>query len=149
MSRRGLTRAPDPHAGPLVAIATRRDMFGTLGAMLLLTAAEAGPAKAAELDGRLLGLCDKAVALHAENVAATDAIDAAGLHLSSEEGAAVWEAVYAKSATWHELCAEIADIPARTPEGSIGKVKVLRRVVALEEPLVASLCRDLLGSARA
>jgi hypothetical protein len=54
MSRRALTRAPNPHAAPPVAIATRRDLFGTFGAMLLLSAAEAGPAKAAELDGNLL-----------------------------------------------------------------------------------------------
>ncbi len=149
MSRRTLQRAPDPHAAPPVAIATRRDLFGTMGALLLLTAVEAGPAKAAELDGELLGLCDEAVALHAENVVATDSIDAAGLRLSSEEGAAAWEAVYARSATWHELCAEIAALPARTPEGLRGKAIVLRRVVALEEPLVASLCRDLLGRAGA
>ena len=49
MSRRTLTRAPDPHMPPPVAIATRRDLFGTMGALLLLSAAEAGPAKAAEL----------------------------------------------------------------------------------------------------
>ena len=36
-------------------------------------------------------------------------------------------------------------MPARTPEGLRAKAIVLRRVVALEEPLVASLCRDLLG----
>ncbi len=149
MSRSTFQRAPDPHSIPPTSLATRRDLFGTMGAMLLLTAAEAGPAKAAELDGQLLGLCDEAVALHAENVAATDAIDAAGLRLSSEEGAAAWEAVYARSATWHDLCAEIAALPARTPEGLRGKAIVLRRVVALEEPLVASLCRDLLGRAGA
>ena len=57
MSRRTLSRAPNPHAAPPVAIATRRDLFGTMGAMLLLTAAEAGTAKAAELDGNLLEAC--------------------------------------------------------------------------------------------
>ncbi len=147
MSRRTSTRAPDPHAAPPVSIATRRDLFGTMGALLLLTAAEAGPAKAAELDGELLALCDEAVALHKENVAATDAIEAAGLMHSGPGSAAAWAVVYHRSATWRDLCAEIADLPARTPEGLIGKAKVLRRVVALEEPLVASLCRDLLGRA--
>ena len=133
---------PHPHSGAEPAPGTTRVRRHP---SLLLTAAEAGPAKAAELDGELLSLCDEAVALHAENVAATDAIDAAGLPYSSPQNVAVWTAVYARSATWHELCAEIAALPARTPEGLGGKAIVLRRVVALEEPLVASLCRDLLG----
>ncbi len=147
MSRRTLTRAPDPHAAPPVSVATRRDLFGTMGAMLLLTAVEAGPAKAAELDGELLALCDEAVALHeAGDVALETLLDAVqdGTRPAVAKGDD-WEAVYAESATWHDLCAQIADIPARTPEGLLGKAKVLRRVVALEEPLVASLCRDLLG----
>ncbi len=151
MSRRILTRTPDPHAAPPVSIVTRRDLFGTMGAMLLLTAAEAGPAKAAELDGELLSLCDEAVALHASSDVATDRLlDAIqdGTRPAVARGND-WDAVYAQTAAWHALCARIADIPARTPEGLIGKAKLLRRVVALEEPLVASLCRDLLGRAGA
>ncbi len=58
MSGRTLTRAPNPHQAPPVPIATRRDLFGTMGALLLLTAAEAGPAKAAELDGDLIAMCN-------------------------------------------------------------------------------------------
>ena len=145
MSRRTLTRAPNPHQAPPVSATTRRDLFGTMGGLLLLSAAEAGSAKAAELDGELLALCDEAVALHQESVAATDAIDTANLPFSSREDRAAWEAVYVRSATWRELCEQIAALPARTPEGLVGKARVLRRVVALEEPMVASLCRDLLG----
>ncbi len=147
MSRRTSTRAPDPHQAPPVSVATRRDLFGTMGALLLLTAAEAGPAKAAELDGELLALCDEAVALHKRQETAFDAMEEAGLLLSNPANRPAWDAIYADTDTWHDLCAEIADLPARTPEGLIGKAKVLRRVVALEEPLVASLCRDLLGRA--
>ena len=132
-------------AVPPVSAATRRDLFGTMGAMLLLTAAEAGPAKAAELDGNLLALCNEAVALHEASTDATDAIMATDPPLARLQSTAAWKAVYARSATWHELCAEIADMPARTPEGLRAKAIVLRRVIALEEPLVASLCRDLLG----
>ena len=151
MSRRTHQPAPDPHQAPPVSIATRRDLFGTMGAMLLLTAAEAGPAKAAELDGELLALCHEAVALHDAGDAMLEALLDA-VQDGSRPGVAGgndWDAMYAQSATWHELCAQIADIPARTPEGLVGKATVLRRVVALDEPLVASLCRDLLGRAGA
>ena len=145
MSRRTLQQAPNPQQAPPVSTATRRDLFGTMGALLLLSATEAGQAKASELDGELLALCDEAVALHQGSVAATDAIDAPGLMQGSPKDEAAWEAAYARSATWRDLCEEIAALPARTPEGLVGKARVLRRVVALEEPLVASLCRDLLG----
>jgi hypothetical protein len=117
--------------------------------MLLLTAAEAGPAKAAELDGELLSLCTEAVALHEQQMAANDAIQAFGLLSSSPEGRAAWDAIYARTPLWDDLCDQIADLPARTPEGLRGKAMVLRRSVALEEPLVASLCRDVLGRAGA
>ena len=136
-------------AVPPVPSATRRDLFGTIGAMLLLSAAEAGPAKAAELDGELLALCDQAVAIHEQDAVAFDAIEDAGLEMNSPAGKAAWDAIYARSATWRDLCDRITDLPARTPEGMAGKAKVLRRVVALEEPLVASLCRDILGRAGA
>ncbi len=144
MSRRTLPRAPSLHLPPPVSAATRRDLFGTMGALLLLTAAEAGPAKAAELDGELLALCDEAVALHEGDVAIIDAMEAANLSLCGPRGKTAWEAVYAHSDTWRDLCEQIAALPARTPEGLVAKAKVLRRVVALEEPLVASLCRDVL-----
>lgn len=145
MSHRTLQRVPSTHEAPPVSSATRRDLFGTMGALLLLTAAEAGLAKAAELDGELLALCDEAVMLHEGSVAMTDAIEAADPALYGPGSKVAWEAVYARSDAWRDLCAQIAVLPARTPEGLIGKARVLRRVVALEEPLVASLCRDVLG----
>ena len=78
MSRRTLTRAPNPHAAPPVSAATRRDLFGTMGALLLLTAAEAGTTKAAELDGELLECCAEATALEAHAKALTNGIPSSG-----------------------------------------------------------------------
>ena len=78
MSRRTLTRALDPHAVPPVSAGTRRDLFGTMGAMLLLTAAEAGTTKAAELDGELLECCAEAAALEAHAKALTNGIPSSG-----------------------------------------------------------------------
>ena len=53
--------------------------------------------------------------------------------------------IWQRTSRWHELCAEIAATPARTPEGMRAKARVLADVIALDEPMVASLCSDLLG----
>jgi hypothetical protein len=109
-------------------------------AMFALIAAEAGIAKAEELDGELLALCREAVEIHAEADRMSLAMDLPGGDTNE-----AWEAAYAKSGRWRDICTEIADIPARTPEGLRGKAAVLADVVALDQPLVASLCSDLLG----
>jgi hypothetical protein len=51
---RRVPRAPNPGAPPPVSIATRRTLFGTVGALMLLTDAEAGQGKAAEVDAEPL-----------------------------------------------------------------------------------------------
>ena len=43
MSRRTLTRAPDPHRPPPVPIATRQDLFDSMGALLLPPGINGGP----------------------------------------------------------------------------------------------------------
>ena len=50
-------------AAPSLAEATRRDIWAQAGALLLLSAAAAGPSKAAELDGELLACIAEADAL--------------------------------------------------------------------------------------
>ena len=78
MSRRILTQAPNPNAAPPVSTATRRDVFGTMGALLLLTATEAGTAKAVELDSELLECCAEAAVLEARAKALTKGIQSSG-----------------------------------------------------------------------
>ena len=131
MSRRALTRAPNPHAAPPVAIATRRDLFGTMGAMLLLTAAEAGTAKAAELDGRLLAAVREWQPWDRERRAVNaiyrefpDSHAPDGRHIADERFDAYTD-------QWHALVDEIVETPARTPEGIMVKATVLRS--ALED----------------
>ena len=119
----------------------RRAVAGSGVAMLVLAAAAAGQAKADELDGELLALCNEACDIHANSVRIEDDYEAQGLPIPYE--ALIWP----ETARWHALCAEIAETPARTPEGMRAKARVLADVTALEEPLVASLCSDLLGRA--
>ena len=159
MSRRTVTRAPDPHAAPPVAIATRRDLFGTMGAMFLLTAAEAGPAKAAELDGELLECCAAAMAIDRESNRLWDAAVAAAA--DSPAGHPAWRAYDdnedATLGEWHDLVHQISDTPARTPEGLRMKAAVARSAMPGErkddlapcDRLALSLYADMLGSAHA
>ena len=153
MSRRTLQRAPNPHQAPPVSVATRRDLFGTMGAMLLLTAAEAGPAKAAELDGELLADCADFETINRAHVAS--GYDAS---LSDAHCAAV-------SATRYGLLDRITRAVPRTPEGLVAKVQAVRTALHTDVPemladtfldcalpyhlLADSLCRDLLGRAGA
>ena len=109
--------------------------------MLVLAAAAAGSAKAEELDGKLLALCNEACDIHAETNRVEDEHEAQGLPVPYET--LIWPRV----CRWHELCAEIAETPAHTPEGMRAKARVLADVIALDDPLVASLCSDLLGRA--
>ncbi len=145
-----LNRAPNPHQAPPVSIATRRDLFGTMGAMLLLTAAEAGPAKAAELDGELLACC-------AELQAADRDLAAAEADASVDV-----EDIGPFCDRRDTLVAAVTALPARTPEGLRCKAEALRATLAADVPgaqpngfwdevaqpherLAMSLCRDLLG----
>jgi hypothetical protein len=114
---------------------------------LLLLAAVTGVAKAHEPDGELIRMCNEAVKDHAASLKIERKI-VTRLKYGTPESAAAWKAICARTNRWFELCDRIADTPARTPEGIRAKASVLVPVVAMEEPLVASLCRDLLGSVR-
>ncbi len=154
MSGRTLQRAPDPHQAPPVAAATRRDLFGAVGALLLLTAAEAGAAKAVELDGELLTACASLRLVDLDLAAAE--VDG---RMEVEDMAPVCDHRDA-------VLAAISRLPARTPEGLRCKAEALRATLAMDVPgaqawgkweevaqphedLAMSLCRDLLGRAGA
>ena len=64
---RALTRTPNPHQAPTLSASARRDLFGSMDALLLLSAAEAGPAKAAKLGGELLACCAEFTAIDRES----------------------------------------------------------------------------------
>ena len=157
MSRRTLARPVLPQHVP--ASATRRNLFGSMGALLLLTAAEAGPAKAGELDGELLACCAEALAIEYESnrlYAVCCALQSRSL--SSRLADAAYDAHEdATLDTWHELVDRICDLPARTPEGLRQKAAVARSAVPTErrdEPdpvdrLAWSVFGDVLGRAGA
>ena len=153
MSGRTLQRAPDPHQAPPVAAATRRTLFGTVGAMLLLSAAEAGAAKAAELDGELLALCEAFQQINHDYVAANY-----DLTLTQERS----EFLYDER---RKLVLQIVALAAKTPEGLVAKARAARAAMHADVPeylcetffdcadyhdlLADSLCRDMLGRAEA
>lgn len=139
-----LTRAPDPHQAPPVSAATRRDLLGTVGALLLLTAAEAGPAKAAELDGELLACCAEADRLETRAEALI-----AGLPLDLPLAPGWWEAEQMDDEAY-SLRERVVRLPARTPEGMQAKAGiVLSRLEAngIASEIARSLARDLMGRA--
>ena len=159
MSRRILTQAPNPHTAPPVSAATRRDLFGAMGALLLLTATEAGAAKASELDGNLFADCAEAMAIDRESDrlfkhAVAVAADAPGSHPA-------WVAhddfENANQSRWHDLVKQIAGTPARTPEGLRAKAAMARSAIhgeSLDNPdpmdvLAWSVFDDVLGRAGA
>ena len=153
-SRRGLTRAPDPHQAPPVSIATRRDLFGTMGAMLLLTAAEAGPAKAAELDGELLSCCAEVLAIDCESDRLWDECPMDGGHPAWVAYNAHTDATMPRLS---DLVLQISATSARTPEGIRAKAAAARCMMPQDrqddpdpcERLAMSLYEDLLGRANA
>ena len=100
--------------------AARRDVLGSFGALLMLGAAEAGPAKAAELDGELLDAYRRWLPWDAERVAIRA--------LPMED--ATWEPRFdAYTDGWHDGMHEIMAIPARTPEGIRVKATVMRALL--------------------
>jgi hypothetical protein len=121
----------------------RRDAAVSGFAMLVLAAAAAGSGKAEEIDGGLLALCNEACDIHAGSIRIEDEYESRGLDIPYET------IIWPRTARWHDLCAEIVETPARTPEGIRAKARVLADVIALDEPMVASLCADLLGRAGA
>ena len=139
---------------PPVSGATRRNLFGTMGAMLLLTAAEAGPAKATELDGELLAAFARWQPWDRERIAVESLAD---------DDPTYDDRFTAYSGHWHARMLEIMDLPARTPEGICCKATVLRSLlqnhtgigpypnesVTPSEAFAWSLVNDMLGRAGA
>ncbi len=132
--------------------ATRRTLLGTMGAALLLVAPAAGEAKAAELDGPLLA----AIATWEPWERERHAVEA----LTADDP--TYSARFATYAgPWHEHMRNIMDLPARTPEGVHGKIRVLRALLhnhagygdglhegsSPSEDFAWALCRDVLGRA--
>ncbi len=138
-----IVAASPPKAAAMERPATRRDIAAGGIAMLVLAAAATGAAKAEELDGPLLALCNEACDIHAGSIRIEDEYESRGLSIPYET------VIWPRTARWHDLCAEIVDTPARTPKGIRAKARVLADVIALDEPMVASLCADLLGRASA
>lgn len=98
-----------------------------------------GPAKPKDTDAGLIALCDEACEIHAGSVQIEHEHEAQGLPVPHET------IIWPRTAKWHELCDTITDTPAETLEGMRAKARVLLDVIAMEEPMVASLCADLLG----
>jgi hypothetical protein len=84
--------------------------------MLILMAAEAGVAKAEELDGQLLALCREAVENHAESVRADDFLEQHGGDEQAHQ-----EAMYVRVNRWHEVCDQIAEIRERPANAFCGR----------------------------
>ena len=121
--------------------ATRRNLFGVAGAMMLLSAAEAGPAKAAELDGELLSCCAEADRLEALSAAMVVGLPSSGRCPIWTEGDRLGDEAYT-------LRERVAALPARTPEALQAKaLLVLTRLEddGLASSLALSLARDVLG----
>ena len=124
---------------------TRRQLLGAPAAMLLLGCAEAGEAKARELDGELLAAC----AHYRRLEAAYRATGAGEADMVCPDG--YDEAVWA-----------VAELPARTPEGLQAKAEAIfawhggyerhegdEDEIAPHEAMEWSLILDVAGRARA
>ena len=136
----------------------RRDAAAGGIAMLVLAAASAGSAQAAELDGELLALCQEIGVVSGETDRISDALE----DIPWRE----WEMHPLRarrcelSDRFCELREMIADAPARTPEGIRAKARVVlaefdgddewEKYPGQYDPsgaLALSLARDLLGRA--
>ena len=132
---------------------SRRDLAGAFSAMLLLTAAEAGPAKAEELDGELIRATQEAIRLNSHTAAALNACK------SVEEESEVWNTLQPAYEAMDGHLELVIGTPCRTPEGFRAKAMVVadwqKNPLSLDpdrdldDRLVASLLRDLLGRAGA
>ena len=113
---------------PPVPAATRRNLFGAAGALLLLTAAEAGPAKAAELDGELLACCAEMLAIDGESdrlwAICLALPDDQPRHPAYQAHGDHWDA---QGNRYWALAERICQLPARTPEGLRWKARGSRR----------------------
>ena len=122
--------------------ASRRHLFGTGAALLLLAPFAVGQSKAAELDGDLLALCALLEAQQAEvRRVADDPNDEDMIKLDAALDG------------WWETVDEITATPARTPEGVRAKAGAVRTAVVgtsgdacpSVKAMLASLLTDMLG----
>ena len=127
-------------------------------AMLVLAAAAAGSAKAAELDGELLQAAADFHRLRAADKAAWAALP--GDKTLEDER---WDWCNSEEGDWtlvDAACERVRQLPARTPEGLRAKAGVAQALLfehhkpAIEEgcedeevAVAMSLCRDILGGA--
>jgi hypothetical protein len=116
--------------------------------VFLLSAAAAGPAKAAELDGELLALCDEAIAADDQVKAIDDSIAELRMkdprYIAGDLHARRLMAVVRE----HEYL--VTQIAPRTPEGLRAKARLALRNLSgsgADFPLVEAMLRDLVGRA--
>ena len=123
-----------------------------MGALLLLTAAEAGTAKAAELDGDLITMYEETVTIEQESnrlwkIACARPDDFSDTHPAFVAYDTHEDATLSRRA---ELVDAVIETPARTPEGLRAKSAVARSAVPQErvdegdpcDRLALSLCAD-------
>jgi hypothetical protein len=111
-------------------------------AMLVLAASAAGSAKAEELDGKLIRLCNEGCDIHAGSVRIELEHEARGLEAPFET------VIWPRTARWHELCQQIVDAPARTPEGMRAKARVLAVSGGALRASWTAAARDGVGACR-
>lgn len=135
-------------------LVARRSLMGTGASLLLLGAAEAGHAKAQELDGELLAACESFDRVRAR--IAYLCAHSPGTPFRHPRTVAHEAQIEAANEAWDEALERAARLPARTPEGLRAKARLAQ--VAMEEiyddgtepgayTIVVSVMSDLLGRA--
>jgi hypothetical protein len=105
------------------ARATRREVFGASVAMLVVGAAEAGSAKAAELDGELLAACARFHWLEGEYGRLCRLTDWPLNHIMTPAEEALQARFDAIAEQQRELGERLAEAKPRTPEGLRAKAR--------------------------
>ena len=125
---------------------SRRDLLGAASTLLLLGAAEAGSAKAAELDGELIAVCAAAIAADDQSMALLNPVD--DLLMSDPRCKAAWDQSHQVMRGYFASVQRAVELPARTPEGLQAKAELALRSLMPngdEHPLVVSVLRNMLG----
>ena len=107
---------PPPRDGS----ASRRDLAGAFGALMLLAPLAAGAVKAAEIDGELLTAFAEWHPFEQERLAL----------MRADDSTAEWDERFeTMSGPWHEGMSAIMALSARTPEGIRAKATVMRALL--------------------
>jgi hypothetical protein len=130
----------------MTARTTRRQVFGASAAMLLIGATEAGEAKAAELDGELIALCAESEWLEADYLRLCWASDWGHPKHGTAEQQAALAAFSAVGVRQQDVLAQIAALPARTPEGLGAKARAIHTFFGDSPPEEGLPCGDALWS---